>query len=137
MAKMLVIDDDPAWRALYRMTFEEHFELVEAADGQEGLAAVDAFDPDVIVLDLRMPKMDGLDFIRRLARKRVRGPIVVCSGAFDEAERPRIPGVQLAPKSPDLRDLWSALRSASPELNDATITSRRPTAPLEDGLWRD
>jgi len=57
MARMLVVDDDPAWRALYRMAFEGQFEIFEATDGQQGLAVFDAVKPDVIVLDLRMPKM--------------------------------------------------------------------------------
>ena len=137
MATMLVIDDDPAWRALYRMTFESHFDIVEASDGQQGLDTLDACDPDVIVLDLRMPRMDGLDFIRRLGRKRVRGAIVVCSGALNDGERPVIPGVQLAPKTPDLRDLWSALLAAVPELTEATAVRKLVSAPLESVFWRD
>jgi CheY-like chemotaxis protein len=136
MPRMLVIDDDPAWRALYRMAFDSQFEMFEAGDGQQGLAALDACDPDVIVLDLRMPRMDGLDFIRRLGRKQVRGAIVVCSGALNDGERPVIPGVQLAPKSPDLRDLWSALVSALPELK-AGVVAKQTTPPLEDNFWRD
>jgi CheY-like chemotaxis protein len=137
MTRMLVIDDDPAWRALYRMAFEGQYEIVEAADGQEGLAALDAFDPDIIVLDLRMPRMDGLDFIRRLGRKRVRAPIVVCSGALDDGERPTIPGVQLALKSADLRDLWSALAWAASKVTGAAVAPRHIAPPLEDGFWRD
>jgi len=137
MARMLVIDDDAAWRALYRMAFEDHFEVVEAGDGQEGLLALDAFDPDVIVLDLRMPRMDGLDFIRRLGRRQVRGTIVVCSGAIDDRESPAIPGVRLTSKSPDLRDLWSALRSAVPELSAEAGATRQIAVPLKDDVWRD
>jgi CheY-like chemotaxis protein len=133
---MLVIDDDPAWRALYRMTFEGHFEIFEATDGQEGLDKVEACDPDVIVLDLRMPRMDGLDFIRRLDRKRVRSPVVVCSVALNDGERPVIPGVQLAPKSPDLRDLWSALLAAVPHFAEATAV-RSTSAIVENNFWRD
>ena len=48
MMKMLVVDDDPAWRALYRMAFDGHFEIYEASDGQQGLEALAAVDPDVI-----------------------------------------------------------------------------------------
>src|SRR5439155_21596702 len=105
IARMLVVDDAPAWRALYRMAFEGQFEIFEATDGQEGLAVFDSVKPDVIVLDLRMPKMDGLDFIRRLGHKGVHAPIVVCSGTLTDGERPAIPGVQLTPKTPDLRAL--------------------------------
>src|SRR5262249_44617207 len=97
MMRMLVVDDAPAWRALYRMAFDTHFEIFEASDGQQGLEVLDAVDPDVIVLDLRMPRMDGLDFIRRLGSRGVRGSIVVCSGALNEDERPTLPGIQLAP----------------------------------------
>ena len=132
MLKMLVIDDDPAWRALFRMALESYFEIFEAIDGQQGLDALAVCDPDVVLLDLRMPRMDGLDFIRRLGRKRVRGAIVVCSGALNDGERPAIPGVQLASKSADLRDLWSALLAAVPELGVTTVA-----APLEDEVWRD
>ena len=46
MARMLVVDDDPAWRALYRMAFEGQFEIFEATDGQQGLAVFDAVKPD-------------------------------------------------------------------------------------------
>ncbi len=137
MARMLVIDDDPAWRALYRMAFESQFEIFEAMDGPQGLAMLDSANPDVIVLDLRMPKMDGLDFIRRLGHKGVRAPIVVCSGALDDGERPSIPGVQLTPKTSDLRDLWAALRSAVPEVAELTVVTKRAAAPLEDTFWRD
>ncbi len=137
MAKMLVVDDDPAWRALYRMAFEGQFEIFEATDGQEGLAAFDSIKPDVIVLDLRMPKMDGLDFIRRLGHKGVRAPIVVCSGALNDGERPVIPGVQLTPKTPDLRDLWAALRSATPEVAELTGATKEAVRQSEDTFWRD
>jgi CheY-like chemotaxis protein len=132
MPRMLVIDDDAAWRALYRMAFEDHFEIFEATDGQQGLRALEACDPDVILLDLRMPRMDGLDFIRRLGRTQIRGSIVVCSGALNDGERPVIPGVRLAPKNADLRDLWSALLSAVPDLG-----ARGVTAPADDNFWRD
>ena len=58
--------------------------------------------------------MDGLDSVRRLGARGVQGSIVVCSGALDEGERLKLPGIQLASKSPDLRDLWAALYAAKP-----------------------
>ena len=45
MARMLVVDDDPAWQALYRMAFDDLFEIFEAMDGQQGLALVDSVRP--------------------------------------------------------------------------------------------
>ncbi len=138
MAKMLVVDDDPAWRALYRMAFESRFEIFEASDGQQGLSLLDSVNADVILLDLRMPKVDGLDFIQRLRHKGSLPRIVVCSGTINDGERPSILGVELAPKTPDLRDLWDALRSAFPEITETT-TETKPAAiaALEDTFWRD
>ena len=134
---MLIVDDDPAWRALYRMAFDGHFEIYEASDGQQGLEALVAVDPDVILLDLRMPRMDGLHFVRRLGNRGARGTIVVCTGALNEVERLELPGIRLASKSPDLRDVWAALRDAKPGLTEPTLPSRRAAAPEGDTFWRD
>ncbi len=133
MTRMLVVEDDPAWRALYRMTFESQFEVYEASDGQHGLSLVEAVHPDVILLDLRMPRMDGADFVRCLSGRGQVPPIVMCSGVLDPAETLPIPGVlRLASKSADLRDVWSALRDALPETRTALLTE----SPDQD-TWRD
>jgi len=76
MTKMLLIDDDPAWRALYRMGFEGDFEVFEAVDGLDALAALDRVRPDIIVLDLRMPHLDGMGFLRQMERRGSKIPVV-------------------------------------------------------------
>ena len=136
MARMLVVDDDPAWQALYRMAFDDRFEIFEAMDGQQGLAMLEAVHPDVILLDLRMPKMDGLDFIRKVDLKGDHPPIVVCSGTLD-AERPTIPGIPLTAKTPDLRELCAALRSAVPELGEYAALGAQAPPDLQEDRWRD
>ena len=136
MARMLVIDDDPAWRALYRMAFESRFEIFEATDGQQGLSVLASASPDVILLDLRMPRMDGLDFIRRLDQAGLHPAIVVCSGTLNDGDRPSIPGVHLTPKTPDMRNIWDALRSALPNLGPVETVIEGATA-VEDTFWRD
>jgi two-component system nitrogen regulation response regulator NtrX len=137
MPRMLVVDDDPAWRALYRMAFEDRFEIFEATDGQQGLSVLDSVSPNVILLDLRMPRMDGLDFIRRVTLRGPHPPIVVCSGTLNEGEQPTIPGVQLTRKTPDLRDLWAALCIAVPEVAETAAVTKPTTIPVEETLWRD
>ena len=84
MPRILLVDDDPAWRKLYRMALERQFELFEATDGYQALSVLGAVRPDVIVLDLRMPRMDGMDFLQRLSRRSPRPKIIVCSGSFTE-----------------------------------------------------
>jgi DNA-binding response OmpR family regulator len=134
--RILLVDDDPAWRNLYRMALESQFDLFEATDGYQALSILGAVRPDVIVLDVRMPRMDGMDFIRRLSRRSPRPKVIVCSGTFTEAERPQIPGVWLAAKSPDLKELWSALRSMVPSAAEAPAPAKQTVA-VEDGVWRD
>ena len=64
---ILVIDDDPALRETTRRQLEAFgFCVVLAADGREGLAEVARSQPDVVLCDLTMPVMDGLEFGRRL-----------------------------------------------------------------------
>jgi DNA-binding response OmpR family regulator len=139
MPRILLVDDDPAWRKLYRMAFEGQFDLFEATDGYQALSVLGAVRPDVIVLDLRMPRMDGMDFLQRLSRRSPRPKVIVCSGNFTEFERPHIAGVLLAAKTADLKELWAALRSAMPtSAVEATAPAKHAVA-VEDAnaVWRD
>ena len=136
MPRILLVDDDPAWRKLYRMALERQFELFEATDGYQALSVLGAVRPDVIILDLRMPRMDGMDFLQRLSRRSPRPKVVVCSGSFTEFERPHIPGVLLAAKTADLKELWAALRASVPTPVEAMAPAKHAVA-VEDGVWRD
>ncbi|HLX32326.1 MAG TPA: HD domain-containing phosphohydrolase [Gaiellaceae bacterium] len=89
--RILLVDDEPALRELLRVTFEgADVAVSEAASGQEALAELGVEVPDALVLDLRMPGMDGADLCRRLRRdeRTSRLPIVVLSGG-DAAELQR------------------------------------------------
>ncbi|MGE0482520.1 MAG: LytR/AlgR family response regulator transcription factor [Gammaproteobacteria bacterium] len=84
--RILVVDDEPlARRRLCSQLAELGYEDVvgEAADGLEALAAVAAHGPDLVLLDVRMPGMDGLEAARHLARLEV-PPLVVFTTAYDE-----------------------------------------------------
>jgi ribonuclease P protein subunit RPR2 len=90
--RILLVDDEPALRELLRVTFESaHLSVVEAASGEEALAELACGPPDAVVLDLRLPGIDGASLCRRLRDEDdTRGlPIVVLSGADDEAELER------------------------------------------------
>jgi DNA-binding NtrC family response regulator len=136
MTKMLVVDDDAAWRALYRMGFEGDFEVFEAVDGLDALDALDRVRPGVIVLDLRMPKLDGMGFLRQMDGRGWKVPVIVCSGTFTTDSPPVMSGVFPAQKTPDLRNIWRALEAALPQPaeTDSGLKTRRGT---EQTLWRD
>jgi len=82
--RVLVVDDDPDIRELLFTALEdEGFECVPAANGQEALAAMRTFHPDVIVLDLMMPVMDGWQFVKELRAREEDIPLVLLSAARD------------------------------------------------------
>lgn len=136
MPRVMLVDDDPAWRNLYRVALEGHFDIFEATDGYQALSVLGSVRPDVIILDLRMPRMDGMDFLQRLTRRSPRPKVVICSGTFTEPDRPHIPGVYLAAKTADLKDLWAALHAAVPTATQVAAAPKQAVA-VEDGVWRD
>lgn len=87
MTKILLIDDDPHIRDIVRFALNrEGFAVVEAGDGVRGLALAQADSPDLILLDIGMPEMDGTEVCRRL-RRDSRVPIIFLSSRDDEIDR--------------------------------------------------
>ncbi len=84
---MLLIEDEPEIRRFLRATLvAEGFRLFEAVAGDEGLREAEVRQPDIVVLDLGLPDMDGLEVIRRL-RRWTAVPIVVLSARGQEADK--------------------------------------------------
>jgi two-component system nitrogen regulation response regulator NtrX len=80
-SRILVIDDEAAIRDSLRMTLEYNgFEFIGAATGQEGLALAEREAPDLVLLDIKMPGMDGMDVLGRLRAANESLPVVMVSG---------------------------------------------------------
>jgi two-component system OmpR family response regulator len=93
MAQVLVVDDDPHIRQLLVFALEKAgLSTREAEDGEQALAAVEQGQPDLVILDINMPRLDGLEVCRRL---RARGdvPILFLSSRDDEIDR--VLGIEL------------------------------------------
>ena len=95
-SQMLVVDDDPQIRYLLRRALEKAgWQVAEAADGREGLEAVAASRPALILLDLMMPGMDGFEFMQELRRKpgcELLPVVVITSLDLTEEDRQRLNG---------------------------------------------
>lgn len=89
MVRVLVIDDDPSIRRVVGFVLsDEGYEVAEAAEGGAALAEIERAHPDLILVDMKMPGMDGWEFVARY-RERYgrRAPIVVLTAAQDAARR--------------------------------------------------
>jgi DNA-binding response OmpR family regulator len=85
---ILVVDDDPALVRMVRLAFvSAGIEVVSAADGLEGLDAIESRPVDAIVLDLQMPRMDGRAFLRELRRRGNATPVIILSAYGAEQAR--------------------------------------------------
>jgi len=83
--KILVIDDEPPIRKLLRMGLStQNYEVLEAANGKAGLELL-AQKPDLIILDLGLPDIQGLELLRTIRSRNEGVPIVVLSSRGDEA----------------------------------------------------
>jgi CheY-like chemotaxis protein len=87
--RVLVVDDDESIRDFVHTALADAgYEVVEASDGGAGLDVLNASCPDVILLDMLMPLMDGWEFARRYhARPGPHVPIIVLTAARDAATR--------------------------------------------------
>lgn len=80
--KVLVIDDEPMSRALLRLTLQDgDFEVIEASDGLVALAMIEQQQPDLIIVDVMMPSLGGLDLCRIVRQSDELGalPILIVS----------------------------------------------------------
>jgi DNA-binding NtrC family response regulator len=99
---ILIVDDDPGLRESFRLILEDGYELIEAVDGRQALEAVRSGAVDLVLLDIRLPEMDGIEVLERIkalddqlevilvtAVKTVRTAVAAMKlGAFDYITKP-------------------------------------------------
>ena len=84
---IVLVEDEPEIRRFLRVTLVRHgYRLVEAVTGREGLQAAETRQPDLLILDLGLPDMDGLEVIRQL-REWSQVPIIVLSARGQEVDK--------------------------------------------------
>ncbi|MCA9627053.1 MAG: sigma-54-dependent Fis family transcriptional regulator [Myxococcales bacterium] len=121
MRRVLVVDDEENLRLVLRTLLKRNgYEVETAGDGEEALGLVDSFGPDVVLTDVRMPKLDGLDLLSTLKAKGHEATVIVMSaygnmdlaleamqqGAYDYIQKPFKPEeVVLTLKKAEEREL--------------------------------
>ena len=116
MRKILVAEDNPVGRELVREILEaEGYDVIEACDGREALEKILSTEPDLVLLDIQMPELDGFEVLRELRQhpRLLRRPIVALTAyAMDgDAERALAAGFDAyATKPIDVAKLSSQIR---------------------------
>jgi len=111
--RILVVDDDPTIRSSFtEVLADEETEVRTAASAEEALAAIDAQRPDLVLSDVRMPGLDGIELLR-LLKERVPGTDVIIMTAYDDMPTAvaamREGAFDFLPKPLDLEDLQRVL----------------------------
>ncbi len=108
---ILVVDDDPAiLETVTDILQDEGYAVATAKNGQEALQEVERRRPSLVLLDMRMPVLDGWGFARLLAERGIRVPIVVMTAAQDARRwAQEIGAAGFVPKPFDLAELLLAV----------------------------
>ncbi|NVJ60030.1 MAG: SpoIIE family protein phosphatase [Gammaproteobacteria bacterium] len=81
-ATILTIEDDALVRQSFVMFLEDYgFDVIEAVDGEAGLNAFDQSKPDLVLCDIRMPKMSGMEVLQQISQRSPETPVIMISGA--------------------------------------------------------
>ncbi|MCS6796700.1 MAG: response regulator, partial [Raineya sp.] len=116
MAKILVIDDEPAIRNALRGVLEdEKHEVAEAKNGEEGLQMLTEYDFDAAFCDIKMPKLDGMELLRKFSKLGKHTQIIMLSahGNIEMAvEATKCGAYHFLEKPPNLQNLLVTLRNA-------------------------
>ncbi|MBI5814557.1 MAG: response regulator [Nitrospinae bacterium] len=82
--KILVVDDEENIRLLYREELSEiGYEVETAKDAMDAEKKIPVFKPDLITLDIKMPGMDGMEYLRRFREKDKATPVILCTAYLD------------------------------------------------------
>lgn len=107
--RVLVVDDSGTMRSIHRGILKQlgHEHVIEARDGSEGLDKISVFTPDLVLVDWKMPKMDGLLFVRAMRSRGIEAPIIMISAEADRdgviaAIRAGVTSFVVKPFTPDV-----------------------------------
>lgn len=124
--RILIVEDEPAMVQGLRDNFEyEGYEVISAADGAEGLERALADQPDLVVLDVMMPKMSGLDVCKQLKARKPAVPIIMLTARGQEIDK--VVGLELGAddyvtKPFSIRELMARVKAVLRRVSPPSLT---------------
>lgn len=118
MANILLIEDEePIRRVMVKILIDENksYQITEASHGKEGLAKLTRDNFDLILCDIKMPKMDGMEVLQQARKKNISTPFIMLTGHGNletAVEAMKLGAYDFIPKPPDLNRLLTAVRNA-------------------------
>ncbi len=112
MKKILVVDDEDNIRLLYQEELrDEGYEVSLAGSAEEALKIIEEDPPDLITLDVKLPGMNGIDFLKELKQKKKHIPVILCSayGVYKQEFKLWASEAYVV-KSADLRELKMTIK---------------------------
>ncbi len=134
--KILIVDDEPAIREVLEMILQEWgYDVRLASDGAEAKEMVETYDPDVVISDVVMPQLSGLDLLRCLKAGNPNRPVILVTAhaSIDLAVEAMKQGAQdFVTKPMDYPKLRAILKAAESDI-EMRVTSKKLTTQLERG----
>lgn len=103
--KLLIVDDEIESCAVLSQFFQDRYEVEVAYDGKSALEMISTFDPDCILLDIRMPTLNGWEVLKSLKESGARNRVIVIAGSMSpnfEEEHLQLGAFACLPKPLDL-----------------------------------
>ena len=111
MSRILVVEDEENIRLLYKEELQDlGYEVIQASDGREAIEKFDLHRPDLIILDIQLPELDGIETMKVIREKSKDVPIILCTayGEYKHDLQTWASEVYII-KSADLKELISAV----------------------------
>lgn len=81
LKKVLIVDDEPAVRESLSLLLKSNFQVGTAENGEDALSCIDTFNPDIVLLDVLMPRLDGVETLKRLHSREDQVPVIMLTAS--------------------------------------------------------
>lgn len=127
LRKVLIVDDEPDFVTLLAARLKaNHYEVVTAQDGKEALQKIRREKPGVVLLDIMLPEMDGLQVLRAIRRTNKRLPVFMITAFADPDRFSRAKRLEASGFLVKSKDLDQEIRNITASLHLASSYGRRP-----------